>query len=73
MKLLETYSPVIAGLFRAALRQGGPINAMQPASRRLLKDAAKRNTTPADLERMRAAQAKRERRAERNRRNAKCG
>jgi hypothetical protein len=38
---------------------------MSKASRQLLRELEKKNTTPEDLERMRAAQAKRDRRAAR--------
>jgi hypothetical protein len=57
-------------LYVAAVVRGGEINVMSTASRRLLKAAEKRKTTEADLERMRLAQAKRDRRAQRNARNA---
>jgi Arc/MetJ family transcription regulator len=56
---------IVAQIYGAALTLGGTRNAMSKASRQLLRELEKKNTTPEDLERMRAAQAKRDRRAAR--------
>lgn len=66
-----TKTNLVSRIYGAALQRGGVINAMSKASRRLLKRDASKQTTEADLEALRAAQAKRDRRAERNARNAR--
>lgn len=67
---MKRSSPLISQLYVQALKAGGVINAMETDSRRLLKAVEEKKTTEADLERMRVAQAKRDRRAARNARNA---
>lgn len=53
---------LIAQLFAAPLKMpSGVRNAVNTYSRRLLNDAEKKNTTPADLARIKAAQEKRDR------------
>jgi hypothetical protein len=59
-------------LYVAASLRGGTINTMGAASRRVLKEAEKRHTTEADLERMRKAQAKRDRKAAKLQGGASC-